>query len=98
MEGMQSRLSNLEQQGVPKEAVTGDNGTRPRQPIVTGDPLNDPNLTITAGDLHYSKGENLEQKVNELLQALGEHVSNNVLVTAARRLPSRTPNRPGLVK
>lgn len=103
MECMQSRLCNLEQQSVPMDVPgTSDNGNGngagQRQPIIKGDPINDPNLTIMVYDLRYSEGENLEQKVNEILQALGDQVSNNVLVTAVKRLPSRIPNRPGLVK
>ncbi|CAG2234693.1 unnamed protein product [Mytilus edulis] len=42
--------------------------------------------------------ENIVEKANDLIRALGEDVSDNVNVTAAARLPSRFNDRPAIVK
>ena len=61
-------------------------------------PIDDPDLTITASGLPYTQGECILDKAKSLTAALGDEISNNVTVIAAKRLNSRLPNRPGIVK
>ncbi|CAC5405643.1 unnamed protein product [Mytilus coruscus] len=60
--------------------------------------LDNLDITITAGGLPFSEDENLIEKANDLIRALGEDVSDNVIVTTAARLPSRFSDRPAIVK
>jgi len=70
----------------------------PRPSNGGGNPLNDPDLTIIANGLHMSDNENILDKAQLLIAALGVEVSNDVTVTGAIRLPARFDNSPALVK
>ena len=61
-------------------------------------PLNDPEVTIIASGLPFTDREHILTKASALIDALGGEVAENVLVTAASRLPAKFRNKPGLVK
>ena len=69
-------------QGVSQQSAKNDNS----------------DLMVFVTGLHFSKNEDMVQKARDLMLALGEDVSSYVSITAASRLPSRVPNRPGPVK
>jgi hypothetical protein len=59
---------------------------------------NDPEVTVIASGLAYNQDENLLQKAQMLIEALGEEVYNATYITDVQRLSTRNPNRPGIVK
>ena len=62
------------------------------------DPLNDPELTVIGSYIPFTEGENLIQKVGDLIMALGEDVSRAVTITGVKRFTPKYRNKPGLVK
>lgn len=92
MESVQNRLESLEQRDQPM--IDGMNTIRQNNL----DYLNDPDLCITASGIQYQENENLIEKVNTLLDALGTEVSQNVIVTGVTRLRNRFDSRPPLIK
>ncbi|CAC5381140.1 unnamed protein product [Mytilus coruscus] len=99
IQSIQSRIDNVEEQGkqINSHLVnSNDNGI-----LSTVQPLNpsDNNeITITASGIPVTEHENLIQKAESLISALGDEVTQNVRVTGVVRLPTRSTNRPGIVK
>ena len=60
--------------------------------------LNDPDMCVIVSGLSFQEDENLTEKVDNLIRALGEDVSSNVTITGTVRLKSRYPDRPAYVK
>ncbi|KAH3782441.1 hypothetical protein DPMN_160356 [Dreissena polymorpha] len=82
---MQSRLDTLEQQ----RSTLQDN-VLPDQPTANyGNPLHDPNRTLTASGI---------QTAQELVNSLGAEVKSQDTVTDAIRLPARFNDRPPILK
>lgn len=97
VQSIQTRIEKIENH----PGLTGENGQdQPMNNPAIHNPLNNPDITITASGLPVSEDENLVQKANDLIRALGVQVSDNVHVTAAVRLPNYRTNdqRPGIVK
>lgn len=102
VQSMQTRIESLETNS------SGHNGNNSTQDLNDdrldghimrhGNPLDDPELTITASGIPYQEGENLVQKAEDIMRSLGETVSSSVKVTAAVRLPNRWNEKPGFVK
>jgi len=91
---MQSRLDTLEQQrSILQENVLPDQSTANH-----GNPLHDPNRSLTASGIQVTVNENLIQKAQELVNSLGEEVKSQVTVTDAIRLNSRFNDRPPILK
>ncbi|CAG2215323.1 unnamed protein product [Mytilus edulis] len=61
------------------------------------DPLNDNDVTVIVKNLPFTEGENLQDKVQQIIDSLGE-VSSQISVVATKRLTTRFHNKPGLVK
>ncbi|CAG2193350.1 unnamed protein product [Mytilus edulis] len=93
-QSIQTRLDSLEQDTSSKNSVPLLSNSL----YQTQNPLDNPDITITASGLPFSDDENIVEKANDLIRALGEDVSDNVNVTAAARLPSRFSDRPAIVK
>ena len=98
VQSLQGRVSDIE--------IMQDNGTM-NADLSNGtafhrrgqlNPLNDPEVTVIASGLQFTDDENILSKASELIGAIGGDVAENVLVTAAARLPSKFRNKPGLVK
>ncbi|VDI28368.1 Hypothetical predicted protein [Mytilus galloprovincialis] len=94
VQSIQTRLDSLEQDTSSKNSVP----LLSHSLYQTQNPLDNPDITITASGLPFSDDENIVEKANDLIRALGEDVSDNVNVTAAARLPSRFSDRPAIVK
>ena len=94
LKSVQSRLETVEQSGSNMDH--GDGGVPGGGYNGTGSHDND--LTIIASGLSYTADENLYQKVDNLLLALGEDVHSQLHVSAVSRLSSRVAGRPGIVK
>ncbi|CAG2204170.1 unnamed protein product [Mytilus edulis] len=99
IQSIQSRIDNVEEQGkqINSHLVnSNDNGILSTvQPL---NPLDNNEITITASGIPVTEDENLIQKAESLISALGDEVTQNVRVTGAVRLPTRSTNRPGIVK
>ncbi|KAH3719473.1 hypothetical protein DPMN_062310 [Dreissena polymorpha] len=97
IQSLQLRMDTLENTTGQRNgtSTSHDTGYGQRQNI---NKLNDPNLTITASGILYNEGENILKIAQDLIEAMGADVSNNILVTGAIRLPTRFTNRPALVK
>ncbi|CAC5412945.1 unnamed protein product [Mytilus coruscus] len=72
--------------------------TKSIQSLQPLNPLDNNEITITASGIPVTEHENLIQKAESLISALGDEVTQNVRVTGAVRLPTRSTNRPGIVK
>ena len=93
---LQSKVTGIEHScGSLKDSITND---KSRYTHPNPNPLSDPDLTIIASGIPYTESEEILSKAKSLIAALGCSVSDNVTVTAAARLPSRIPNKPGYVK
>lgn len=92
VQSLKSRIEGLENSR--DAAGQSDHRSTSRSHI---DPLNDPDLTITANGLPFDDGEDVLGKARALIAALGEEVISSVSITAARRLPAHF-DKPGLVK
>ncbi len=106
VQSMQTRMDGLEQSNINTPTMN-DNGsddhprTRRRPHSNWGNPLDDPELTITASgipDMDAEDAESLIRKAKDIIRCMGDDVSANVRVTAATRLPRRFDNKPGIVK
>ena len=94
-----SRIDNVEEQGkqINSHLVnSNDNGVL--STLQSLNPLDNNEITITANGIPVTEDENLIQKAESLISALGDEVTQNVRVTGAVRLPTRSTNRPGIVK
>jgi hypothetical protein len=105
IETLQTRMDAVERSRIPSGDESGapsvNTGIRHRRDDhrgYQGNPLDDPDITITVSGVPVTENEDLIITANEIIDALGDEVSSNVLVTAASRLKTRIPNRPGLVK
>jgi len=58
----------------------------------------DTELSVVVTGIQSEQGEDLMAKARDLIDVLGNEVSENVLITRVSRFKSRVPNRPGLVK
>ena len=88
---MQARIDGLEQHS--GDLNTNTNGTE-----IGNTHYNDSEVSVTASGILESEDENLMEKVNALIQALGEDVYSNTHITKVTRIPSKIPNRPGIVR
>jgi uncharacterized protein YoxC len=96
VQSLEARLSSLEQAKITVQSSSGTSNFKTAIPKLN--PLNDPDLTVIASGLQYEDGEDILAKAKLLISALGDEVNNSVSVEAAKRLPSRFPNKPGWVK
>lgn len=94
VQSMQDRINNLEQNPTPMNI---DN-TNDMNIQLQRNPLDNPELTITASGIPFSDTEDIMKKATDLISALGEEVRAAVRVVSASRLPSKIENKPGLVK
>ena len=60
--------------------------------------MNDPSVCVIASKVHYSRTENLPEKVNKLICCLGDDVSSQVVVTGCERFKQRNPAYKPLVE
>lgn len=99
IQSLQGRLDTVESSRTPDNR-NDSNGTGNHSSVRRSNGYNpdDPDVAITASGIPFTEGENLLQKAESLINALGEEVSFNVCVTKAARLPTRFHNRPALVK
>lgn len=96
IEAMQGRLDTVEH----KQTEIGPQTTTTQQPNrrEPKNPLSDPDLCVVVSGLPVTDNENMMEKAESLISAIGEDVSTNVLITGAIRLPTRLTDKPGLVK
>lgn len=100
IQSLKGRLDTLEkpQYNTDPRANNGPTNGTSQYRHVNPNPLSDPDLCVVASGISATDGEDLTQKAEQLIKALGDDVSTNVLVTGAVRLPTRLPHKPGLVK
>jgi hypothetical protein len=99
VQAMQSRITTIEQTTSSRQ--TDENKSRDstdQHKHGQFNPSDDPDLTVTASGIKYTEGEDLMAVAHDLISALGDDVSLNVLITSVSRLPTRYVNRPPLVK
>ncbi|VDI35541.1 Hypothetical predicted protein [Mytilus galloprovincialis] len=92
VQSLQTRLEGIEEHNNTQSAF---NGIGVLNPV---NPLDNPEITITASGIPVTESEDLLYKTENLIRALGEDVFSYVHVTAATRLPNRFDDRPGIVK
>lgn len=97
-----SRLDTLEQQRSALHAsdhrnsdILNDHTVNPANP---GNPLSDPNRSLTASGIQVTPSENLIHKAQELVDSMGAEVINKVMVTDAIRLTAKFDDRPPILK
>lgn len=99
---MEGRLQSLEQQCSHQTINNGTSDTNEMHSTATpdprGNPLDDPNRTVTASGLQVAELEDPIQVAQDLVNSLGTDVGENVKVTAAVRLPARFHDRPPILK
>lgn len=96
---MQGRLDTIETTSENQTPSTnGDNNGIPTRNQPISDPLRDNDLCIIASGISVTDNENLMEKATAIIQALGEDVSSNVLITGAKRSPAHFENRPPWMK
>jgi len=94
VQSLQTKIDNLESQDRPApENMDTDNGQRYR-PSQHDD--NDRGIMVSG--IPFTEGEELLQKVKDVLVALGNNVSNDVDIKKVARFRAGPNNRPGLVK
>ena len=96
LQNIQSRLEAVERPDYHEQHMEFDVDHRPRRATQTN--LDDPEICITANGLPFDREENLIEKANELIRALGIEVSSKVVITGATKLKPRFDGKPGLVK
>ncbi|XP_060597077.1 uncharacterized protein LOC132750994 isoform X2 [Ruditapes philippinarum] len=96
VQNLQDRLESLEHSRVTDQSINGTQ--RGQTSVQINNPLNDPDLTVIASGLPFNEGEDILARAKDLIKALGEETNDSVSVQAARRLPSRFPDKPGWVK
>jgi hypothetical protein len=97
LQTMQTRLDSVEQAHGPNMNTDSEGQGGGFHGYPGGD-SNDPDLCIIASGIPYQEGENLLEKVNGIISALGIDVSSAVDITGATRFKSRIPGRVGHVK
>ncbi|CAG2189828.1 unnamed protein product [Mytilus edulis] len=97
VQSIQSRLDGIEEHNNTHSADNG-NGVLNSVDNLHINPLDNPEITITASGIPVTEGEDLMSKAENLISALGEDVFSNVNVIAATRLTNRFNDRPGIVK
>ncbi|CAC5397947.1 unnamed protein product [Mytilus coruscus] len=96
---IQSRIDNVEEQGKQINShLVNSNDNCILSTVQPLNPLDNNEITITASGIPVTEHENLIQKAESLISALGDEVTQNVRVTGAVRLPTRSTNRPRIVK
>jgi hypothetical protein len=97
-----THLDSLEQNRTEvSTSQANDNGNRNDSTFPTAiqhNPLDDPGVTIIASGIPVTEVEDIKQKAEDLIRALGDDVSSEVHITAVTRLPTRYNNRLGTVK
>ena len=97
---MDTRMKDLEQ----NTARVSDNGTdgagdqNSGERRYVGNPLHDPDLTLTVSGIAVSDEEHPIGKARALIRELGEEVATEITVTAAVRLPAKLTDRPPILK
>lgn len=93
-QGMHTRGSgdNGENTGHNNGAAPGDN------PRVWQRNVDDLDRSIIIKGLPYEENENVQEKITEVLSALGEAVTSNITVLNVHRFHSRFEERPEIVK
>lgn len=76
------------------QANTQNAHGNPRRP----DPLNDNEITVIVKNVPYSDDEDITEKANNIINSIGEDISNNVKIVAAARLRKRFRDKPALIK
>ncbi|CAC5360994.1 unnamed protein product [Mytilus coruscus] len=96
VQSIQRRLDDVEQQN----PILNDNGTavHENRPGRKYNPLDNTDITVTVSGIPFSDGEDLMEKANDMILALGDSVADSVRISAATRLPSRFNDKPGIVK
>lgn len=95
---MNKRLDSAEKTGNPTLPANNQSAGNQGFHNNRGTNVDDSEVSIVAFGLKYEEEEDLMMKATDIVQALGEEVASNVIVTGTKRFRSRIPGRVGLVK